>query len=1029
MSFKYFKSHKSIALNILVISIFTIVTVGIIKQIVRYENETIRSSLEVILNTTDEALDNWKAEQLATVRVWSEYEELKKVVPELLEVSKSELVDHPLQQKIRSHLLPILNIYEYKGYFIVGRDCLNRSSSRDSNIGVVNLLKSQASFFEKIWNGKTILSTPIKSEVELHSVFNVSLFSGAPIRNKAGNIIAALCFRIDMSKTFTKILKRGRIGESGETYAINKDGWLISESRFTDQLKHLKMLAHDASEILNIKISDPGIDLTKYDNPRVVKNLPLTFMANEVLNAPDKDQIKTNLDGYRDYRGVIVLGSYFWDEDLEIGVTTEIDKKEAFSKFGKIKTVVLCLLLTLCIMFLVILYFYQRYASELHNIVDGKTQELSVEKEKLESESIQNARYAQEIQLQNFALNQHSAVSITDADGKIVYVNDVFLKQTQYSREEWIGQTHRMESTGIQDDVFFKNLWETVSAGKVWTGEIANKAKDGTVYWVFSTIVAYRDKEGKVVNYVSIRSDITEKKNIQNEMEIATKKVEELAQIKTRFLANMSHEIRTPMNGVLGVLTLLEDTQVTQDQDQWLKIIRECSNSMMVILNDILDLSKVEAGKLDLNIVPFDLSECIFYSVSLFSQKAKAKGLNIEYNISDDILGTYLGDSNRVSQVLINLLSNAVKFTEQGKVVLNTSVRSQDNNQNELYFEVIDQGIGIDKADQDKLFNAYAQVDESIAKKYGGTGLGLAICKNLVELMNGTIWIESEINNGSKFCFTIELEKSDVTVVEVNESKSLFDESLATQLPLKILVAEDNRVNQKVIQQFLLKLGYTIDIAEDGVEAIEFLKIKQYDLILMDLQMPRMDGVETTKNIIENYGPMRPRIIAMTANVQKEDQDSYLKVGMDDFVAKPIILNDLISALKRVDSSVTPKSTIEIKSVSEVYFNKDKIQEQYGDIIEVFSEIVEIFNDDYLQYIDAIAIAISSKDSKSLKSSSHAVKGALANLYLEKAANIAFELETLGTNQSFDGAQDQVVLLKDTIEASIAELNNYLSQP
>ncbi len=373
-------------------------------------------------------------------------------------------------------------------------------------------------------------------------------------------------------------------------------------------------------------------------------------------------------------------------------------------------------------------------------------------------------------------------------------------------------------------------------------------------------------------------------------------KIKQSNQAKSDFLANMSHEIRTPMNGVIGTAMLLASTELDEQQRDYLETIRTCGDSLLIILNDILDFSKIEADKMELEKEPFDLIKAVNDSIYLLDHSASTKGLNLSAFIHEDVSRGFIGDVTRVRQIMINLLSNAIKFTSKGSIKLSVSSKTQ-NEEHFIKISVADEGIGISKEDQEKLFTSFSQVDSSIARKFGGTGLGLAICQRLAQLMNRKLWVDSNLGKGAVFNLEIPL-----TACEFEESLNargsvVFDEHLADQIPLKILIAEDNGINQKIILRILQKMGYHADVAENGRVAIDHLKEHDYDLIFMDMQMPEMDGVTATKEIIRIWGKKRPKIIAMTANILPEDKRRCLNAGMDGFIGKPIVLKDLVSAL------------------------------------------------------------------------------------------------------------------------------------
>ena len=511
---------------------------------------------------------------------------------------------------------------------------------------------------------------------------------------------------------------------------------------------------------------------------------------------------------------------------------------------------------------------------------------------------------ASELNFRQLAELMPEKISNTDTNGEVFYYNQRWVDYTGFSIAELLNNGW---STLVPPDKLaeISQKWtHSLETGEFFEHEIQILDKNGDYKWHLCRSTAVKDENGKITKWFGVATEIQEQidyqialENAKNNAELKTKIAEDAMKAKQQFLSNMSHEIRTPMNAIVGFTNVVLKTELDDKQKEYLNAIKISGDALIELINDILDLAKVDSGKMVFRQTPFNLSDSIANMVQLFEIKFKEKNLELIKELDGNIPQIIEGDSIRLRQVILNLLSNAVKFTEKGKITLQISMVNEDENSINIEFNLTDTGIGIQADKLNDVFNNFEQVHVNAKSFYGGTGLGLAIVKQLVEAQGGIITVKSKLNKGTKFSFTLNFKK---TAIKSEQNIIIEDETKTGEI--KVLVVEDVSLNQLLIKIILMDFGFELDVVDNGKLAIEQLQDNKYDIILMDLQMPEMDGFETTTYIRKEMKSKIP-IIALTADVTTADFEKCVAVGMNDYISKPIdeklLYSKMMKALKK----------------------------------------------------------------------------------------------------------------------------------
>lgn len=600
----------------------------------------------------------------------------------------------------------------------------------------------------------------------------------------------------------------------------------------------------------------------------------------------------------------------------------------------------------------------------------------------------ENQLKQQEEKYRNIITNMNLGLLEVDTDENILFANQSFCEMSGYEAEELIGgKTHRFLLT--EEEIAVLNKKHALRAKGVSDSyEIAVKNKAGEVRWWFISGAPNYNDQGELVGSIGIHLDITKQKELESALAIAKNKAEEASFAKEAFLANMSHEIRTPLNAIIGMIRELSREELSPKQQTYLSHTDTATRHLLSIVNNILDISKIEAGEFQLDEQDFSLQALVANIVSILHFKASKKDIELSAFVDKNAWPAYKGDSARIRQVLLNLLDNAVKFTMEGSVKLAVEVEREAGSHQSIVITITDTGIGMDDEYMEQLFSKFSQAEKSTSRRFGGTGLGMSITKEIIKLMDGKIEVQSKKDLGSQFTIRLNLERGNVNMLSDRTQER--EQSLQG---VHILLVEDNPMNRFIASKSLSHFGCTIDEAENGLAALELLKSGAYDIILMDIQMPKLDGVATTK-AIRNELKLRTPIIAVTANAFKKDIDLYLSIGMNDYVTKPFEENHLFDTIaNQLGRSILPK--IEINMPSSKNYDLSKLISLSRGDDEFVRNMVDVFLQHTPPALDEIRAALAAKDYVAVGKTAHRIKPSIDTMGIAKLRGVAKEIELL----------------------------------
>ncbi|QDK81735.1 PAS domain S-box protein [Spirosoma sp. KCTC 42546] len=630
-----------------------------------------------------------------------------------------------------------------------------------------------------------------------------------------------------------------------------------------------------------------------------------------------------------------------------------------------------------------------------------------------------------------------------DRKGRVTMISPSIFKRMGYTPDEVLGQ--EITKFFIDENAIRHAMFKLGRNRSLRNFEASMRRKDGSERQYMFNMLMLNDEPGSNSVVAVLARDITELKKQSAELVKAKDEAERSLKVKEQFLANMSHEIRTPMNGVIGMIDLLNDTQLDEEQRSYVRTVKRSSETLLNILNDILDLSKIEAGKMVLHESPVAFKEIFEKLIALFGQQANSKNNDLTYHLGPDLPTFVIADQTRLLQILSNLTSNAIKFTEHGSIRVEASLISKRGKFNRIRVAVKDSGIGISPQNINLLFNSFSQVDTSSRKSFGGTGLGLAISKELAHLMKGEVGVESTVGMGSTFWFTIELKETAISPTQqATEVAEIALANFFSTYHPNVLLVDDNAVNRKVASEILRKSGCIVTTADSGPAAIREVESREagattgeyagFDVIFMDIQMPDMDGVEATRRLREQFGKRLPTIVAMTAYSMKEDRERFISQGLDDYIAKPIRAQSLVAKVKELTDANRAKHAPELpvapvaKPIMKVAepalpIIDEEIVGQLRDIggQDLVDSIMEEFVTEASDLVNGSLSAYSLGDIPTVKSHLHTLKGSAGTIGVSRVADIARTAEGKLKLNDTSGLAEALQALEQAFEEFLAE--------
>nr|WP_324258292.1 ATP-binding protein [Cellvibrio fontiphilus] len=853
---------------VLAIALLIFSTLFALRHIHQTQERIVREQLQSSLNSFTELLGMWQTQNTGAVRLLAETDQARELFTKVL---REEGKNPETHQALRQWLYPILQVMGFDGFAVVNPQRILVAGTTPAYLHKPARAPETLEVLDKALLGKVAISRPVVVAQDLHGPNGVqpagtlmqhicTLFDPGAVQH------GFFCVRINAQSRFFPFFAKARIGRSGEIYAVDRHGRFVTPPRFYSDGTPLEV-----DERSNYKPAPPPAQLSK--------------MVDSLIHR----QGGFNELGYRDYRGVMVAGAGRWLDDMELGIVVERDMDEAMATYFASRRIIVALSVG---------------ANLLIVLLTGA--------------AIINRRrlLVREGRFRSLLDNLPPPIHMTSLNHKIIVVNPSFCQLVGLGKGELLGRDidQLPIPAWLRPLVDAERELDEDSYRKDFISEVTDAEGKPRYYRIVRFPVVYqRGQSPQAIACIWV--DSTERvvanqqlaqinQNLErlvsertHELMIAKDEALAASQSKAEFLANMSHEIRTPLNAIIGLAHVALASGPDMRQRIYLEKMRGSGEHLLQIINDILNFSRMEAGKLTLDHSPFAVEQLVDKTLDLVFEKAASKGLRLRADIDPSIPKNLLGDELRLGQILINFCANAVKFTDQGSVTLRVTKVRDWPERVELLFDVEDTGIGIAPEQLPRLFQPFEQVDSSSARRFEGTGLGLSICKNLAELMQGQIDVKSTPGQGSCFRLRLTLDKPVDLAVAVESPPPTTAQHLPLLCP--VLVVEDNPLNQEIIQSLLTGMGVQVSCVGSGPEAIAAVQSQSFALILMDIQLPGMDGIEAAARIRQLAGGTHIPIIAVTANALPGDREAYLAAGMDDYLSKPIDPAQLQKVLHR----------------------------------------------------------------------------------------------------------------------------------